>query len=242
MINFFINLWGKIKSIFIKPQVPTIMPAPLPTPVVVTPIPIEPVIVDLSTLEKGTLSWYSVAWSQMQYTTGYYNLIKADALLVLKGKVRYQVVEAATKIPWWVIGAIHFKEASCNFLGCLANGEQIIGTGKKTTIVPIGKGPYSTWEDSAIDALYLEGKLFDAIKIVNPEMAEVLYAVERYNGTGYISGAGKKDTSPYLWARSSINDGTGLYVADGKYDQAASTLHTSGFATIIKMLREINGI
>jgi len=68
------------------------------------------------------------------------------------------------------------------------------------------------------------------------DIGDILYALERYNGSGYISGAGKAETSPYLWACSNINDDAGKYVSDGKFDSNASTQSSAGAAVILKEL------
>src|SRR5690606_17303164 len=98
----------------------------------------------------------------------------------------------------WILGVIHFKEASCNFAGVLHNGEKIVGTGRKTSIVPKGRGPFATWEDAAVDALVGESTRWKKLIQGGNDIGDILYALERYNGTGYISGAGKAETSPYL--------------------------------------------
>lgn len=195
---------------------------------------------DLSTYDEGTVEWYRAAFSQMTYDKGYENAIAGDAHTVLRGKARYMALEQSVEIPWWIIGGIHFKESSCDFKGVLHNGERIIGTGKKTTIVPAGRGPFATWEEAAIDAV--QGSRWDKIRAGVRDIGNILYAVERYNGTGYISGAGKLERSPYLWARTSINDDYGKYVRDGVFDKDAPTNKTTGFAAIVKELQRFGEI
>lgn len=199
-------------------------------------IPIRPLL----QLEEGTVEWYRAAYKEMRIDKGYENAVAGDTSTVLRGKSRYKKIEEFTKIPWWIIGGIHFKESSCDFKGCLHNGERIIGTGRKTTIVPKGKGPFETWEEAAIDAV--EGSRWDKIRAGTKDIGEILYAVERYNGTGYISGAGRAETSPYLWARTSINDDFGKYVRDGVFDPSATTNKTTGFAAIVRELERFGEI
>lgn len=206
--------------------------------------------------DEGTQPWYRRMWAAIAFDPGFEDRVANSARVVLKGKERYAAV--AQKVfkdcfmtdangvkhavlgsdLWWVIGLIHMKEASCNFAGVLHNGERIIGTGKKTSIVPIGRGPFSTWEEAAVDALNGEslGKLKDF------EIGELFRAIERYNGTGYITGAGKTENSPYLWALSNINDDKGKYVSDGKWDANASTQSAAGFATMLKWLVDNAGV
>lgn len=190
--------------------------------------------------QEGTPEWYRAAYKEMEFDKGYENAIHGDTQTVLRGKARYLKIQDATKIPWWIIGGIHFKEASCDFKAVLHNGERIIGTKRKTTLVPAGRGPFDTWEEAAIDAVI--GKRWEKIRAGASDVGEILYAVERFNGTGYISGAGKAETSPYLWARTSINDDFGKYVRDGVYDPMATTQKTTGFAAIMKELERFGEI
>lgn len=185
--------------------------------------------------EEGTVPWYARMFKALAFDSGEEAAVERDAKLVLSFKERYEAVAEAiwsNKALWWIVGALHFKEASCNFKGCLANGEKIIGTDKKTTIVPKGLGPYETWEQSAIDIL----KLKSWHEYLTWQIGETLHRVERYNGLGYITGAGKSETSPYLWDRTNVNDGQGRYVADGKFDAEADGNKSSGFAAIVKWL------
>ena len=134
----------------------------------------------------------------------------------------------------YILGAIHWKEASCDFRGVLHNGEKIVGTNLKTKLVPKGRGPFATWEDAAVDAIGIESKKWKVLLGGSDDVGDILYALERYNGTGYISGAGKRDVSPYLWENSNISDGTGKYVSDGKYDADRKLGATAGAAVILK--------
>lgn len=194
--------------------------------------------------DEGTLPWYRKMYLACKIDKGYEKAVLKDAKLVLQGKHRYEAVSKLTHVPWWVIGIIHFKEASCDFRACLHNGERIIGTGKKTTIVPIGRGPFATWEEAALDALKTEriGRL------TQWELGSILYALERYNGTGYIGkhpekkpipGVAAAETSPYLWARTNVNDDYGKYVSDGKFSSKQTTQKTSGICAILKSI-ELN--
>lgn len=185
--------------------------------------------------DEGTPKWYRKMYLECEIDKGYERSVIKNSELVLEGRDKYQQVSDKTGIPWYVIGIIHFKEGSCNFLKCMANGEKIIGTGRKTTIVPIGRGPYSTWEESAIDAISIS-----SLRKVNSwELGTMLAAVERYNGSGHISGKGKSETSPYLWARTNVNDDFGKYTSDGKFSPIQGTNKTSGFCAILKQLESI---
>lgn len=90
-------------------------------------------------------------WLRARFTRS--TRINAEAARIEANRSRYEVVSKATGVPWDVIGVIHYRESSGSFAGVLHNGQKIIGTGKKTTLVPKGRGPFSTWEDAAVDAL-----------------------------------------------------------------------------------------
>jgi lysozyme family protein len=151
---------------------------------------------------------------------------QAKKIMALRG--RYQAVEAKTGVPWYVIAVKHLREASCDFRGVLHNGEKIIGTGKKTRLVPAGKGPFNTWEEAAIDALRLKG----LHRITDWSIERVLYECERFNGWGYHW---KRKPSPYVWSGTNLYE-KGKYVADGEYD--GNHVDTQlGVAIVLKKLQ-----
>jgi lysozyme family protein len=142
-------------------------------------------------------------------------------------RAKYEEVTKKTGVPWEVVGVIHGLEGGFNFSTCLHNGEAIIGTGKKTTLVPKGRGPFATWEEAAIDAF--------AIKKLMPvwDIEHTLYFLEGFNGWGYRK-YHPEVKSPYLWGLTNHHT-KGKYVADGKFDPSARTKQT-GAAIILKEL------
>lgn len=129
---------------------------------------------------------------------------------IIEDKARYQNVEKATGVPWWFIGPVHHRESGRSFAGILHNGERIIGTGRKTSLVPAGRGPFASWDEAAVDALKLQ-KLDQVDAWTLPR---TLYEFERYNGFGYVK---HKINSPYVWAGTNLQQ-KGKYTADGKFD------------------------
>lgn len=168
-------------------------------------------------------------WNRAKFTRS--SQINAQAAKIEANRSRYEAVSAKTGVPWDVIGVIHYRESSGSFSGVLHNGQKIIGTGKKTTIVPKGRGPFSTWEDAAVDALMnchpYAGKNKDW------SIAGTLDILERYNGLGYRR---KGRPSPYLWAGTDQYV-KGKYVADGKYDPNHVDKQL-GVAPILMKIRE----
>ena len=156
---------------------------------------------------------------------------QAAANRIFQGKERYKIVEHLTGIPWWMVGVLHDREASCDFRGCLANGDFCIGNGRRTWHETKGLGPYVTWEDSAVDALRREGFL----SLTDKSVGMLLVAAEAFNGEGYHMHGWQ---NPYLW------DGTqwytrGKYVRDGVYDPSFVDPQI-GVAPVIKRLIEMD--
>lgn len=167
-------------------------------------------------------------WNAAKFTRS--TQIDAQAAKIEASRARYEAVSAKTGVPWDVIGVIHYRESSGSFAGVLHNGQKIIGTGKKTTIVPKGRGPFTTWEEAAVDAL-LKCQPY-AGKNTDWSIAGTLDILERYNGLGYRN---KGLPSPYLWAGTDQYV-KGKYVADGKFDPNAVDKQV-GVAPILMKLR-----
>jgi lysozyme family protein len=169
-----------------------------------------------------SLVWYAEMFRTMKFDDGYESQIAGAAHRVLAGKDRYEalVKNFFPKMPWFFVGVTHNMECSCNWRGVLHNGELIVGTNRKTKLVPAGHGPFATWEDAAVDALQIEGM----DKIQDWSIGNILRMGELFNGTGYQR---RSENTPYLWAMTSVNDGTGKYVADGKLRSQCQCEHTS---------------
>lgn len=149
---------------------------------------------------------------------------------ILKLRPRYLPVEKQTGVPWWWIAVTHMRESSCNFAGVLHNGEHIIGTGRKTRLVPAGRGPFSSWEQAAVDAIRLKG----LHKIADWTIERALYEFERFNGWGYHW---KRQPSPYVWAGTTFYK-SGKYVRDGVYDPSHVDTQL-GCAAVLKSLEKL---
>lgn len=153
-------------------------------------------------------------WDNMHILASKGPSFKAVADRLLFQKPRYEAVSKALKekgydIPWEFIAVTHQRESSGNFNTYLGNGQPL---NKKTTIVPKGRGPFSSWEEGAIDALVYAPPY--AAKNKDWTIGGTLTKLEEYNGLGY---AAKDLPSPYLWAGTDQYS-KGKYVADGKYD------------------------
>lgn len=218
-MGFWERLWTWLKEIFAEmqkvkePQKPVVPP------------------------QRWSPDWYADNYKSMTFDPGFEQYILTVANRVKANQARYAVVAAQTGVPWYFIGAIHMMESSCDFRGCLHNGERIIGTGLKTTMVPAGRGPFATWEESAIDALKFDGIAGQT----DWSVGQALRRAEAYNGWGYKM-YHPEENSPYVWACTSVNDGRGKYVADGKWDANANANTQVGVAAIFRQLEMLGAI
>lgn len=130
---------------------------------------------------------------------------------VYQHKATYQEIERETGVPWQMVAVIHIREGGLQDVGVfkkgLHNGQ---AWNRKTTIVPIGVGPFESWKDAAVHALKM--KKFHTVGNWTP--AKMLSALEPYNGYGY---RGQGIRSPYLWA-STNHQQRGKYVRDHVFD------------------------
>ncbi|NPU64604.1 hypothetical protein HL667_06305 [Bradyrhizobium sp. 83012] len=179
---------------------------------------------------------YLSLWGQMAVT----KLAEAQkqVKLVVAHKDVYQDIERATGVPWVAIALLHLREAGPADVGrwqcVLHNGERIIGTGKRTIIVPKGVGPFSTFKEAAIDAIRREG--LDKIDWKKDGVAYLAFASETFNGFGYRN---KGIPSPYLWGGSSVQK-PGKYVRDGVFDR--NTMDPQiGTMPLLRVLMDLTG-
>ena len=178
---------------------------------------------------------YADLWQRMQIRPERTGEVSAIANRLIALKPRYQQVSAATRVPWGIIAALHCREASNDFNGVLHNGERIIGTGRLTRLVPANRGPFATWEESAIDALTMPPHKLQEVDSWTIERA--CYEIERFNGFGYRNHH-PEVKSPYLWSFSS-NYSSGKYVADGQFSSSAVDKQC-GTMPILKRMMEVD--
>lgn len=162
-------------------------------------------MVDLASLK----SLNSERWRKAKLTRAgeFYPVAKR----LIASKLRFQSLEARTGVPWFIIAVIKERESGAdpNFLGNIANGQP---WSKVTTIEPIGRGPFTSWEAAAIDALVNCHPYASKWKDWTPGGAMTL--LEQYNGFGY---AAKGLPSPYVWSGTDRYV-SGKYVADHVFD------------------------
>lgn len=177
-------------------------------------------------------SGYANLWNRAALRADRVSAAQAIARRILANRARYQATERKTGVPWPMIAAIHNRESSLSFAGVLHNGEPIIGTGRRTRLVPAGRGPFLSWEGAAIDALTMPGHRLHQITTWSVE--RILYECERYNGWGYLG----KCNSPYLWSWTSAYHG-GKYIRDHVFSASAWD-QQAGCVAVFKALCEID--
>ena len=165
-------------------------------------------------MERGSLEYYMSLWSKAHLKD---DALSKKKLMLYSSKIlanikRYQFIQKETGVPWQLVAGIHGLEASFRFDACFANGDPL---NKVTTHVPKGRGPFLTWEASAIDELQRHHT--DAIHHWSIPLC--LQFAERWNGLGHLRKHPDVNT-PYLWSFTNLYT-KGKYVADGKYDPEA---------------------
>jgi lysozyme family protein len=174
---------------------------------------------------------YERLWQTMEIHPDKRKVVDAVARRILANKDRYVEVEAATTVPWFVIGILHTMECGGNFRLHLHNGDPLY---RKTVRVPQGRPPGNppwTWEESAIDAL----KLKNLHTITDWCPARLAWVLELFNGFGYRN---KGLPSPYLWSYSQ-HYSKGKYVADGQFSPTAVSTQAGGMV-LFKALMDLS--
>lgn len=189
---------------------------------------------------RGSFEWYAFNYDHAHINPKYLNEAKKAADLVLKNKERYKLVADQFGLPWWVIGCIHWREASCDFSGVLHNGEKIIGKGTKTKKVPAGRGPFLTWEQAAIDAIKFDNIDKKCLKY-GLILEGILKALEEYNGMGYFYHHPEQLTC-YLYSYTNLIKPQGRYTYDNFYNPFADANDYCGIVPIIQILALKNEI
>ena len=185
-------------------------------------------MVDISKLKKEN----ETRWKDMKVDSALANAIDkvAARLVAATAKTRYQTVFNKTQVPWAIIAVIHEREASQSWKANLAQGDP---WNKVSIHVPKGRGPFSSWEDAAVDALTKCAP--HAANWKDWSIGGALTLLEEYNGLGYAA-MGKP--SPYIWA-STDQYKRGKYVADGHFDPNAVD-HQLGCAALLARMKQLD--
>lgn len=143
----------------------------------------------------------------------------AARLCAPEAKARYQEIEKATGVPWFVIAVIHEREADQDFNDQLGQGDPL---NKISKHVPRGRGPFFNHpDDPPLQDAFYRGAV-DALTNCPPYAARwkdwtaggALTLLVLYNGTGYFDY--HNEPSPYDWGATD-QERWGKYVGDGQY-------------------------
>jgi len=137
-------------------------------------------------------------WASAKLTRNFISVAKS----LIAAKAIYSDVQRVTKVPWWFIAVVHERESNQDWNASLAQGDpwHVV-----STHVPIGRGPFQSWKEAAIDALVYCSPY--AAKNTDWSVGGTLTLLEEYNGLGY---AARHLPSPYVWS------GTDQYIS-GKF-------------------------
>jgi lysozyme family protein len=148
---------------------------------------------------------------------------------------RYKDVSTETGVPWYVISALHYREANLNFMGHLHNGNFLK---RKTVDVPPNK-PDGTWPPEPWDAEQAwRVSAADALtryRNKNWNLEDMLFMFELYNGWGYRGHPGFR--SPYLWNYTQHYE-RGGYPRDHEWSDSYVS-RQCGVVVIIKSLADV---
>lgn len=170
-------------------------------------------------------------WDTCELDTDKVPVVKHYAQYVLDNKAQFTEAYKQTGVPAMLIGCLQVREADSltNLMDYgLFNGQP---WARRTTIVPKGQGPFSSWLEAAIAALKYDG----LDKVQDWDITKILFYAEKFNGFGYRL-YHPQDRSPYVWSCTNQNDGTGYYNSDGSYNAGAASENYPGIAAIIKYL------
>jgi lysozyme family protein len=169
---------------------------------------------------------YSSRWPQLAKwwdtaTITNQSEVAGVAKRLVGAKARYQKVETSTGVPWWLIAAIHEREASQEWDKQLAQGDPLNRVSRNEPIM----GPFDTWEESAVAALKHDG----LTSVSDWRLEKALHYQEKFNGWGsFYRGL----PSSYIWGATSVQR-PGKFVADHVW--SATTMDRQiGCAAILK--------
>lgn len=171
-------------------------------------------------------------WKEMKVDANWIHILDqvSARLCAALAKAKYEAVSAATSVPWFVIAVIHERESSQSWNANLAQGDP---WNRVSVHVPKGQGPFSSWEQAAINALSRCPPF--AARWKDWSCGGTLALLEMFNGLGYF---GHGVPSPYIW--SSTNQyHSGKFVADHHYDPDAID-HQLGCAALLSRMALID--
>lgn len=176
---------------------------------------------------------YAEQWDRMKIKPTREAEFRRAAVYAFENRQQYIAIEGATGVPWAMIAVIHRRESNAQdhhgnplFTSYLGNGQPLA---RRTTIEPIGRGPFHSFEEGAVDALE-----YDKLTLVKEwRLEKVLYYLQLFNGFGH-----NEIPSPYLWAGTNIQM-PGKYIRDHVWDPTVMDKQL-GCAGVLKTIMEID--
>lgn len=165
-------------------------------------------------------------WQRCHVLPEWHRVLDTVAHRLVNAKPRYESVRTASGVPWPIIAVIHQRESSQSWTASLAQGDP---WDKVSIHVPRGRGPFTSWELAAEDAL--EHCPPFAARWEDWTVGGALTLLEEYNGLGY---AHRGLPSPYVWSATDQYH-RGKYIADGHFDPEAVDHQTGCAALLIRM-------
>lgn len=145
----------------------------------------------------------------------------AGRLVAPYAKSRYQEIEKATGVPWFIVAVIHERESGQSFVAQLGQGDPL---GLVSRHVPRGRGPFFNHpNDPPLQDAFYRGAL-DALIDCPPYASKwkdwsaggALTLLISYNGFGYDA---HSENSPYDWGATD-QEQRGKFTSDGIYNNA----------------------
>jgi len=164
-------------------------------------------------MRDGSLTYYKKLYDSMEILPGKEEEVREKAKILCHFQEKYKKVADGLDFPFpfLIVGLIHMMESNFDFQRGLHNGEPWF---RETTMVPKGRGPFESWEDSAIDVLEMKKSIMPSVW----DVASGAMFLEKYNGGGYMR---RNVHSPYLWSFSNYGVDVGKYTEDRHYDPDA---------------------
>jgi lysozyme family protein len=160
------------------------------------------------------------------------HVLEVTSRRLLRDKPVYQRIFEATGVPVAGLMALAEREMSGNLHCYLGNGQRLI---KRTTIAPIGRGPFPDTIDGfiagALDAFHLDGLDQVAKTADGWTLPRFAYESEKWNGWGYRS---RRIPSPYVFGATTVQK-AGKFIRDHVYSSTTMDPQLGTIAIVQKL-------
>ncbi len=169
-------------------------------------------------------------WPKMVIDFDALSSLEQQAAALIASKQRYQAVAAQARVPWPAIAVIHMRECSQNWNLSIAQGDPWNAVSVR---VPIGRGPFNSWEEAAMDALTNGDNPMNRWAHWDT-IGGTLTRLEMYNGLGY---ALRTSPSPYVWSRTDQYV-AGKFVSDHVFDPTVDDVQQGCAGLLVCMMKQ----